>query len=494
MLMAIGGGEWNQKETILAFCVIFPFAQVVPLFLWLETYDFEWMKSFKKRVKMESGNTGVYANDDPLYRAIKLKVEKHCGFIMESFLESVPQSILQLVAIVVLERVTTFNVFSLTVSIISVASKSYLLSWSPNYKCFLWNYLCFAIDVFCVFSTVAWLFYFIPGSFGSEDAYHFLFLNLDLDVFSLIWFWKVLVMFAYPLACLILFFTVIFTDILYSAVKVVIDMCKEGRCRCREACEDCKEEWCDEDDGCCCCCSRDRCCTFECARISIFVPCYIITYISIAAICCLLGLMVSIPLLIIIEGLKLSHYPGWINSHSTFDPSGDVCYTRRVVYDWALYGSGSKNKSTSTPTTFIQRVHAVLALNRACHDDYQLLKDSVGTERESYLIQCCDEELKANFSKLTPGSNFVSYYVEFTKQHLENYDDFEDDDMPLSNLMYVYVYVLFWGWGSWWRGVPLMIRAIRVYQGINCGVVHCFKSFDNNQTNYEYVYIIGLGF
>ena len=58
------------------------------------------------------------------------KVFKHMGFILEAMVEAFPQAILQMTAIVYFNEPNVISIISIMISMLSVASKSFVLSVS----------------------------------------------------------------------------------------------------------------------------------------------------------------------------------------------------------------------------------------------------------------------------------------------------------------------------------------------------------------------------
>merc|ERR1719499_405465 len=110
---------------------------------------------------------------------IKKKLSSHGGFIVEACVEAFPQSILQMVSIVVYHEHTTLNIASVIISMTAVASKSVMLSYNIDRKVFFFNFTCFVGDIFNVFATVAWVFH-----SNDKSAY------VDSDL-SWVWVYKI---------------------------------------------------------------------------------------------------------------------------------------------------------------------------------------------------------------------------------------------------------------------------------------------------------------
>ena len=199
--------------------MVLPFGQLIPLLLWSHTKvhfpPARWLakkmirfmatKQFRGEMDQNPlsleeyypsiGNGNGDENDDPLREYLKKKTMTHAGFVLESLVESGPQSILQMVAIVVTGQVSGLSIFSIIVSIVSISSKGFLLSYSIHRPTFVLNFVCYVVDVFLVFAEISWVFY---------NPYH---------IASLLWFGKIIVVAA-----------VIVLDILYFGVVALASL------------------------------------------------------------------------------------------------------------------------------------------------------------------------------------------------------------------------------------------------------------------------------
>ncbi len=65
----------------------------------------------------------------------------------------------QMIALVLAQEASPLNVFSILLSMISVASKALMFSYSIHRSTFFFNFLCFSADIFGIFTTLSWVFY-----------------------------------------------------------------------------------------------------------------------------------------------------------------------------------------------------------------------------------------------------------------------------------------------------------------------------------------------
>ena len=89
--------------------------------------------------------------------AIK-KINRHGGFILEAFMEALPQSILQLVAMVYYQETNIVSIGSILLSMTSIMTKSFVISQGIEWKSYLFCWLCVITDFFSIFFIVSWVF------------------------------------------------------------------------------------------------------------------------------------------------------------------------------------------------------------------------------------------------------------------------------------------------------------------------------------------------
>eukprot|EP00494_Astrolonche_serrata_P005702 UN05719 len=113
------------------------------------------------------------------------KMKAHMGFIIESVVESVPMSVVQMVAIANSNKILPVNIISLLISLVSIAAKSFVLSYNPHRLTMLFNFCCYVSDVFKTFAIIAFVF----GD-TSSDYNFFLFGEEGHSIMSVLWIWK----------------------------------------------------------------------------------------------------------------------------------------------------------------------------------------------------------------------------------------------------------------------------------------------------------------
>eukprot|EP01083_Nonionella_stella_P150456 479297_1 len=85
---------------------------------------------------------GTSLRASKLRQFMESKVEKHFGFILEALVEAFPQAILQMIAIVVYNEANVIAIISILVSMLSMASKSFIFSVASaiTIKQLMWNW------------------------------------------------------------------------------------------------------------------------------------------------------------------------------------------------------------------------------------------------------------------------------------------------------------------------------------------------------------------
>ena len=86
------------------------------------------------------------------------KINKHGGFILEAFMEALPQSILQLIAMVYYKETNIISIGSILLSMTSIMTKTFIISQGVEWKSFLFCWLCVITDFFSIFFVVSWIF------------------------------------------------------------------------------------------------------------------------------------------------------------------------------------------------------------------------------------------------------------------------------------------------------------------------------------------------
>ena len=151
---------YRIKKRILLFLVILPLTPVISfIFYWCTTYPNNCFMTFLEKYFDVSDDVGGYTvneNQASMLVWIEKKVNKHIGFIIEAMVEALPQSIIQLIAIVYFQDTQLINVISICISLLSVATKTMVFSIAIDFRVFIYNWLSLVCDFFGVFAIVSW--------------------------------------------------------------------------------------------------------------------------------------------------------------------------------------------------------------------------------------------------------------------------------------------------------------------------------------------------
>ena len=99
---------------------------------------------------------GINPNQAKIIVWVKKKLTKHMGFILEAMIEALPQSIIQLIAIVYYQDTQIINVISICISLLSVSTKAMVFSTAIDFRVFIFNWLSLVCDFFGIFAVVSW--------------------------------------------------------------------------------------------------------------------------------------------------------------------------------------------------------------------------------------------------------------------------------------------------------------------------------------------------
>jgi hypothetical protein len=135
------------------FVAVLPISQLVPIFTWVETLRLPPVDHALKRLGLEIDASADV--DNSLKGFIESKLRSHAGFFVEAFIEAIPQAVLTTAFIVQRGRGSSVAVLSVVISIVTIASKTYLLSYAVDGVTFAFNFLCTVGDCFGLFATVS---------------------------------------------------------------------------------------------------------------------------------------------------------------------------------------------------------------------------------------------------------------------------------------------------------------------------------------------------
>eukprot|EP01083_Nonionella_stella_P038748 105343_1 len=153
----------NYKESykdVMLFCSVMPIAPFLSFVFYLTSHREKWLsKVLKKRFNLYIRDYVPHEDDSPIIKFIEEKFTKHMGFMLEAFVEAFPQSILQMIAIVMYREANIVSIVSILISMVSVATKSLVFNIAIDYTTFIFNWLSMVTDFFGIFFTISWVFY-----------------------------------------------------------------------------------------------------------------------------------------------------------------------------------------------------------------------------------------------------------------------------------------------------------------------------------------------
>ena len=114
------------------------------------------------------------------------ELSKHIGFIIEAGIEALPQSLLQIAAIVYYKEANYVSIISIFLSMFSVMTKSLIFSQGIDFKTYIWTWLCIVVDFFGIFFILTWVFY------TNDTLLKPQFLN-SFSIIGQIWFYKCII-------------------------------------------------------------------------------------------------------------------------------------------------------------------------------------------------------------------------------------------------------------------------------------------------------------
>lgn len=124
-----------------------------------------------------------------LEKEIQYRMRTHIPFYIETLVESTPQSLLQVTAMVIYshsskQQINWVSILSITISLSSIMSKMYVMCSSKFFWLFVFKYLCCCHDITLMFYTLSALW---DAENDSTDAVKLFFLTRKVDYFSAIW-------------------------------------------------------------------------------------------------------------------------------------------------------------------------------------------------------------------------------------------------------------------------------------------------------------------
>ena len=150
--------------SMILFILLLPFGTIYSFLIYFtDNPDSCFTKFFHKITGLDVNNSiqhgSLYGGQSRMMRWIIRKLSKHIGFIIEAGIEALPQSLLQIIAIVYFKEANYVSIASIFLSMFSVMTKSLVFSQGIDIKTYIWTWLCIVVDFFGVFFTLSWVFY-----------------------------------------------------------------------------------------------------------------------------------------------------------------------------------------------------------------------------------------------------------------------------------------------------------------------------------------------
>ena len=148
----------GRKRYIILLIIVLPLSPFLSFFFyWLSIPDNSLIKLLNHYEFEDEWIDNISTdNGSFIIDWIAKKFLKHLGFIMEAFLEALPQSIIQLMAIVLYQETSVVSILSICISIVSVSTNSMVLSVASDTKLFLFHWVSLVTDFLWIFVCVAW--------------------------------------------------------------------------------------------------------------------------------------------------------------------------------------------------------------------------------------------------------------------------------------------------------------------------------------------------
>ena len=120
----------GRQRYITLFIIVLPLSPFLSFFFYWLSIPHNSLIKLLNHYEFEDEWADGISTDNGSYTLdwIATKLLKRVGFIMEAFLEALPQSIIQLIAIVLYQETSIVSVLSICISIVSVSTKSMVLS------------------------------------------------------------------------------------------------------------------------------------------------------------------------------------------------------------------------------------------------------------------------------------------------------------------------------------------------------------------------------
>eukprot|EP01083_Nonionella_stella_P066301 174456_1 len=178
LFVNVFSGESQCSRNLALFMVLLPVSPLIPFVFYYSGYPQKpdaCLSIILKKIccfELDFDGPSPSKNASKFKQFFEKKVEQHAGFIIESLIEAFPQAILQMTAIVIYNETNITAIVSILISLLSVASKSFVFSLgaASNFKQLFFTWLCACCDFFGIFFMVSWVFW-RPHDADLQDAF-----------------------------------------------------------------------------------------------------------------------------------------------------------------------------------------------------------------------------------------------------------------------------------------------------------------------------------
>eukprot|EP01084_Bolivina_argentea_P310229 536784_1 len=150
--------------TVALFFILIPLGSMVSFIIFFtDDPNSKFSQRFKKLTNWSVENSlrknNLKHSQSKMTQWIIKKLSKHIGFIIEAGIEALPQSLLQIIAIVYYKEANYVSIVSIFLSMFSVMTKSLVFSKGIDIKTYIWTWLCIVVDFFGIFFSLTFVFY-----------------------------------------------------------------------------------------------------------------------------------------------------------------------------------------------------------------------------------------------------------------------------------------------------------------------------------------------
>lgn len=86
--------DHSRTQKIVVFFAVLPFGQLIPFFIWLNSFHFECLDSLLDIFSFsysQARYVNIEDDTDKLWKYIEQKYKSHGGFLIEALVEAIPQ-------------------------------------------------------------------------------------------------------------------------------------------------------------------------------------------------------------------------------------------------------------------------------------------------------------------------------------------------------------------------------------------------------------------